>query len=283
MVTSSHEAHTKANKTKPGCGSSMSSMSTVSTAASALHSVPDASQMEKPMHHLDADGIGNVGKANPEFSTELPTVESNSESDFGQLEETSSGEFAFLEVSPEDFTVLHNVSAERLSWEPPPASTPEDISDEDTPCQHMNSCMKLWEPLQCEEKSDRSATSAPLQHASSFHEGFGTDSLPVRNTFIHIGCKEEVQREWSSCPGMIMAKEFHTKYPAMEQAHTKGDCRPCAYFLSKGDGCRWGGECRFCHLCPPGALKKKKKDKVKALKQRDYFLKIAAQRENVAT
>merc|ERR1712232_1546924 len=62
----------------------------------------------------------------------------------------------------------------------------------------------------------------------------------------------------------------------MEQAHINGDCRPCAFYLIKDDGCRLGSQCKFCHLCPPGALKKKKKEKVKALKEQDYLARHGA-------
>jgi hypothetical protein len=304
MVTSYLEAYTKASKTKPGSGHSISSMS---TATSALHSVPDASRTEQTaQHRRDADhSHGELGKWNPEDFTELPTAEAIPKVDCSQPEwtpedpiwssvesippkvdcshpgpeETSSGEFAFLEVPPDDFTVLHDVTFESMSWQLPTPRT-EPANSQDTFRLDKISLLKLPPPLGCEEKSARGL--APLQHASSFH--IGRDSLPVRNTFIHIqGSEEEVQREWSSCPGMIMAKEFSTKYPAMEQTHIKGDCRPCAYFIHKGDGCRWGEECRFCHLCPPGALKKKKKDKVKALKQRDYFAKLASMQTNDAS
>lgn len=225
------------------------------------------------------EAIPKVDCSQPEWTPEDPTAESIPQVDCSHPgpEETSSGEFAFLEVAPDDFTVLHDVTIESTSWQFPAEAARSQFE----PQQDRLSLLKLPPPLGCEEKSARGL--APLQHASSFHEGFGRDSLPVRNTFIHIGSEEEVQREWSSCPGMIMAKEFSTKYPAMEQAHIKGDCRPCAYFVHKGDGCRWGEECRFCHLCPPGNLKKKKKEKVKALKQRDYFAKLASKQANAAT
>jgi hypothetical protein len=55
----------------------------------------------------------------------------------------------------------------------------------------------------------------------------------------------------------------------MEEAHKNGNCKPCAYFLLKKDGCRWGMECEFCHLCPSGELKKRKKEKAKVLKKEE--------------
>eukprot|EP00421_Protoceratium_reticulatum_P027159 CAMPEP_0168464582 /NCGR_PEP_ID=MMETSP0228-20121227/55654_1 /TAXON_ID=133427 /ORGANISM="Protoceratium reticulatum, Strain CCCM 535 (=CCMP 1889)" /LENGTH=302 /DNA_ID=CAMNT_0008480091 /DNA_START=72 /DNA_END=980 /DNA_ORIENTATION=+ len=43
--------------------------------------------------------------------------------------------------------------------------------------------------------------------------------------------------------------------------HMSGTCRPCAWF-HKPVGCQSSRECVFCHLCPAGALKAKKKSKL---------------------
>lgn len=50
------------------------------------------------------------------------------------------------------------------------------------------------------------------------------------------------------------------------EAHMQGECRPCAYFWARGDGCRRGDDCDFCHLCDRDALKKAKKAKKLRLK-----------------
>mmetsp|Transcript_51212 Transcript_51212/g.94745 ORF Transcript_51212/g.94745 Transcript_51212/m.94745 type:complete len:287 (+) Transcript_51212:80-940(+) len=49
--------------------------------------------------------------------------------------------------------------------------------------------------------------------------------------------------------------------PSYEKAmaHERGECRPCAFFLYKDDGCRWGDSCSFCHLCPKGEIKARRK------------------------
>jgi hypothetical protein len=43
--------------------------------------------------------------------------------------------------------------------------------------------------------------------------------------------------------------------------HEFGACKPCA-FLSKEAGCQNGQNCTFCHLCPAGEGKRRKKDKL---------------------
>lgn len=45
------------------------------------------------------------------------------------------------------------------------------------------------------------------------------------------------------------------------EAHERGECRPCAYFWQKQDGCRLGDSCVFCHKCDSDALKRMKRQK----------------------
>mmetsp|Transcript_35625 Transcript_35625/g.101511 ORF Transcript_35625/g.101511 Transcript_35625/m.101511 type:complete len:310 (+) Transcript_35625:58-987(+) len=42
-------------------------------------------------------------------------------------------------------------------------------------------------------------------------------------------------------------------------AHAQRRCKPCA-FMHK-EGCQTGFECKFCHLCPPGEKKQRKKER----------------------
>mmetsp|Transcript_76901 Transcript_76901/g.217599 ORF Transcript_76901/g.217599 Transcript_76901/m.217599 type:complete len:199 (-) Transcript_76901:137-733(-) len=95
----------------------------------------------------------------------------------------------------------------------------------------------------------------------------------VKNTFIHFDvngfdssrCIPEAP-DWATSPPAMLEKSFHTKYPNMEQAHVKGECKPCAYHVYKPDGCRHADACPFCHLCTRGEIKRRKKQKAKALK-----------------
>jgi len=56
-----------------------------------------------------------------------------------------------------------------------------------------------------------------------------------------------------------------TEWPEHEAKHFSGDCLPCAYYF-KPDSCKWGGRCNFCHLCPDGEIKLRKKEKIRALR-----------------
>mmetsp|Transcript_44938 Transcript_44938/g.81017 ORF Transcript_44938/g.81017 Transcript_44938/m.81017 type:complete len:277 (-) Transcript_44938:83-913(-) len=95
--------------------------------------------------------------------------------------------------------------------------------------------------------------------------------LCVKNTFITVIDEEETQvatlSRSESAPSIMCTAFFQRKRnPKMEEAHWAGVCRPCAYFTNKHDGCRWGTECPFCHLCTADDVKTKRKEKVKALK-----------------
>merc|ERR1712048_1492258 len=47
--------------------------------------------------------------------------------------------------------------------------------------------------------------------------------------------------------------------------HASGQCRPCSFFW-KPQGCQFGAECQHCHLCVEDEQKRRKKDKINALR-----------------
>lgn len=47
--------------------------------------------------------------------------------------------------------------------------------------------------------------------------------------------------------------------------HGSGNCNPCAWFW-KPRGCASGAQCDYCHLCPDGELKRRKKLKIAEIK-----------------
>lgn len=69
---------------------------------------------------------------------------------------------------------------------------------------------------------------------------------------VNLGCVQEPEAR----RGVAASTEFSQK-----AAHERGECRPCAYFWQKEDGCRLGDECVFCHSCDSEALKRLKKQK----------------------
>jgi len=65
---------------------------------------------------------------------------------------------------------------------------------------------------------------------------------------------------------------FHTdgsfrSYPPPQRSagsdlHATGGCKPCAWMYKDESGCRNGESCKYCHLCPPGEVKRRKRDKL---------------------
>jgi hypothetical protein len=138
-------------------------------------------------------------------------------------------------------------------------------------------CTQRLQPS--EPRESRGVPAVPLQHAATFSDGppakkesQETDALPVKRTFIHFSDTDGPKDsgfQWSSAPAIMLKNDHRTKYPEMEAAHIRGECRPCFYNTKKSDGCRHGGDCEFCHLCPIGSVQKKRKEKVKALRDQE--------------
>mmetsp|Transcript_5170 Transcript_5170/g.9338 ORF Transcript_5170/g.9338 Transcript_5170/m.9338 type:complete len:135 (+) Transcript_5170:150-554(+) len=42
-------------------------------------------------------------------------------------------------------------------------------------------------------------------------------------------------------------------------SHDAGTCKPCVFLFK--EGCNSGKNCSFCHLCPPGEKKRRKKER----------------------
>jgi hypothetical protein len=103
-------------------------------------------------------------------------------------------------------------------------------------------------------------------------------SMPVKHTFIHydtVDSNSELSSadDWepnrlsksASAPSIMLRDAFHEKVRlAMPELHARKECNPCAYFYVKKDGCRWGEDCKFCHMCPADEIKRRKKEKNKA-------------------
>mmetsp|Transcript_69473 Transcript_69473/g.165634 ORF Transcript_69473/g.165634 Transcript_69473/m.165634 type:complete len:201 (+) Transcript_69473:30-632(+) len=98
--------------------------------------------------------------------------------------------------------------------------------------------------------------------------------LEIKNTFYNFpGLMSSLTSEdgdqtnpWQSAPTVLVQTAWRTKFPGMEAAHNRGECKPCAYFLYKPDGCRNSDNCPYCHLCRKGEIKRRKRKKIKQLK-----------------
>lgn len=134
----------------------------------------------------------------------------------------------------------------------------------------------------CVAPASRGRSQSILEAAENFGE------VTVRNTFIHFDLDDEEEdpprplRRCASAPGLLRseavsapsadaAKAASAMVVASDQMiweHKHGECRPCAYFLFKPDGCRHGPDCEFCHLCTVNDIKRRKKERSKQGKSR---------------
>mmetsp|Transcript_52522 Transcript_52522/g.115207 ORF Transcript_52522/g.115207 Transcript_52522/m.115207 type:complete len:256 (+) Transcript_52522:119-886(+) len=123
--------------------------------------------------------------------------------------------------------------------------------------------------------------------------------LPVKNTFIDytagapsssfvpddkqmpISCPPDAfmsevtkqKREDTKTENRVMAAMYRPSVsPSMPSKGSVGhpnDCKPCAWFhgVDGPNACRHGSECDFCHLCPAGEIKRRKKLKQAKIKE----------------
>jgi len=72
------------------------------------------------------------------------------------------------------------------------------------------------------------------------------------------------------------------RWPEHEAKHFAGTCQPCAYYF-KPDSCKWGAKCDFCHLCPDGEIKARKKEKIRAMREQAQREKCSMQNPQVVS
>eukprot|EP00397_Hematodinium_sp_SG-2012_P032945 GEMP01035132.1.p1 GENE.GEMP01035132.1~~GEMP01035132.1.p1 ORF type:complete len:335 (+),score=43.20 GEMP01035132.1:183-1187(+) len=89
-----------------------------------------------------------------------------------------------------------------------------------------------------------------------------------------------LRSSYESTPHQVVAEVFRPRklptYSAGSESHYHGTCSPCAFYYSE-KGCTNTSECPFCHLCPQGEFKRKKKIKFFAMRAEKRERKIAEQ------
>lgn len=86
---------------------------------------------------------------------------------------------------------------------------------------------------------------------------------------------EETQADAEEAAALFAAGKDRTKAaPAFDHTTSVGSllhraqlCKPCAWF-HHAKGCQRGVRCEFCHCCPPGEIKKRKKEKTVLIRKR---------------
>jgi len=118
-------------------------------------------------------------------------------------------------------------------------------------------------------------------------------AFKVKNTFVHVDIdvhgEDDIGLPVKSVSQPDLSSVEESRYPGASEiltmqsepagasalpsvgsaGHSAGQCRPCAWFW-KPQSCQWGSECKHCHLCPMGELRRRKKEmqaKAKELKR----------------
>eukprot|EP00931_Biecheleriopsis_adriatica_P105736 TRINITY_DN80270_c0_g1_i1.p1 TRINITY_DN80270_c0_g1~~TRINITY_DN80270_c0_g1_i1.p1 ORF type:complete len:301 (-),score=65.52 TRINITY_DN80270_c0_g1_i1:205-1107(-) len=66
-------------------------------------------------------------------------------------------------------------------------------------------------------------------------------------------------------PGLSLSQEVEPQSSAGSLMHGTGECKPCAWFWHPR-ACANGADCEYCHLCPEGELKLRRKIKIQGLR-----------------
>jgi hypothetical protein len=116
-------------------------------------------------------------------------------------------------------------------------------------------------------------------------------NLPIKNTFIefpNLFSQGTERQPPQSCPAFFLEEErkalAELEASIQQQVnnttaligrppepsrgadvHGRGSCKPCAWY-HHAEGCRHGYDCEFCHMCPVGEIKKRKKEKQKIIR-----------------
>lgn len=153
------------------------------------------------------------------------------------------------------------VSVPRLGK--PPSVTPAALSPLDA-VPHKNTFIHYSDPT-----PDAYGDGPPVYSAPCILSHLPEATTTCANPVLGVALGELPQTRTSTAPAAVAAAPHQKDVP--DSAHERGECKPCSYFWYKADGCRHGDQCNFCHLCEKGESKKRKKEKIRALKAAGSF------------
>jgi len=98
------------------------------------------------------------------------------------------------------------------------------------------------------DAEDSSTTGAGSEQELSSDASHGSPRCATPSAVVHFppGLEERVKQ--AALPSMG------------SKMHGTGACRPCAWFYKPGS-CQNSHDCKYCHICPEGELKDRKKSK----------------------
>lgn len=72
---------------------------------------------------------------------------------------------------------------------------------------------------------------------------------------------KEASGEESEDPQVLRLAEGLGMTSMGSKDHDTGRCKPCGFLYKDANGCQNGADCPFCHMCPPGEIRRRKKEK----------------------
>mmetsp|Transcript_90163 Transcript_90163/g.254289 ORF Transcript_90163/g.254289 Transcript_90163/m.254289 type:complete len:258 (-) Transcript_90163:420-1193(-) len=94
------------------------------------------------------------------------------------------------------------------------------------------------------------ATRGKQQRATKYQDIWRTPGMAATMGFATVDVAAEGAR----------ISEEHASPPCVSEGsrlHAVGRCKPCAFFHESG--CHSGADCKFCHLCPPREVQRRKR------------------------
>jgi len=90
----------------------------------------------------------------------------------------------------------------------------------------------------------------------------GAEATSPHADVLRTGAERVVDDEGAAVPVITAEEDLPSRGSDL---HAAGKCRPCAWFW-KEQGCQNAEACGYCHLCPQGELRNRKKSKVAAMR-----------------
>lgn len=148
---------------------------------------------------------------------------------------------------------------------------------------HSSPAHTLLPPAHTSQTNDTAHLSLPLETPPSFAAGWIPQppaGLEVRDYVDHdaqnrffsydagdyvaapVAIHAQTSAQVEQTPEPHVTPEALLGVPSRGSSlHASGDCKPCAWF-HKASGCKNGQECGYCHICPEGELKHRRKEKI---------------------
>lgn len=120
------------------------------------------------------------------------------------------------------------------------------------------------------------ASMVAIQAPPSANPSTSGPAPPTPMVWLQMPMTAPAQSQASDLPTLLSARTGPTTNASLaaiamqgsagSALHGTGNCQPCAWFWKAGRGCQNASTCSYCHLCPDGELKTRKKAKLNAIR-----------------